>query len=79
MCFWFIPKRLKQPHLELVHWWLLVHSSCLNHVLFKFEPFDFVSITFFQIQELLNLGPCVHYTFLNAKDYVSTNIYGKLK
>ncbi len=21
------PKRLEQPHPELVHWWLLVHSS----------------------------------------------------
>jgi hypothetical protein len=21
------PKRLEWPHLELVHWWLLVHSS----------------------------------------------------
>ncbi len=25
------PKWLEQPHLELVHWWLLVHSS---------HPFD---------------------------------------
>jgi len=23
------PKRLEWPHLELVHWWLLVHSSLL--------------------------------------------------
>ncbi len=27
MCFWFIPKRLQRPHPQLVHWWLLVHSS----------------------------------------------------
>jgi hypothetical protein len=25
--FGFIPKRLERPHPELVHWWLLVHSS----------------------------------------------------
>jgi hypothetical protein len=27
MWFWFIPKRLQGPHPQLVHWWLLVHSS----------------------------------------------------
>jgi hypothetical protein len=24
------PKRLEQPHLELVHWWLLVYFNLLN-------------------------------------------------
>jgi hypothetical protein len=47
-------------------------------VLPKFEPFDFGSVTFFQIQEPLDLIfelgsiPCTHYTFPNAKNYVST-------
>jgi hypothetical protein len=27
MCFSFIRKRLEWPHPQLVHWWLLVHSS----------------------------------------------------
>jgi len=27
MCLGSSPKRLEQPHPELVHWWLLVHSS----------------------------------------------------
>ncbi len=29
MGFWFIPKRLQRPHPQLMHWWLLVHSSPL--------------------------------------------------
>ncbi len=57
----------------------------LSQILRKFEPFDFNSITFFQIQELSNLVlesgsvSCTHYAFLNAKDYVSTKFYDKLK
>jgi hypothetical protein len=57
----------------------------LNQGFPKFEPFGFSFITFFQIQEPLDLifelgqVPCTHYTFPNAKDYVSTNFYGKLK
>jgi hypothetical protein len=50
----------------------------LSQVLPKFEPFDFDSITFFQIQEPLDsifergLASYTHYTFPNAKNYVST-------
>jgi hypothetical protein len=57
----------------------------LSHVFPKSKPFSFGSITFFQIQEPLDLVfepgpiPCTHYTFFNAKDYVSTSFYGKLK
>jgi hypothetical protein len=51
----------------------------LSQVFKKFEPFDFGSITFLQIQEPLNLVPCVYYTFPNGKDYVSTKIYDKLR
>ncbi len=28
--FYSSPKRLEQPHPELVHWWLLVHSSFVS-------------------------------------------------
>ncbi len=50
----------------------------------KFEPFGSGSITSFQIQEppdpIFEQGsvPCTHYTFPNAKDYVSTKFYDKL-
>jgi hypothetical protein len=57
----------------------------LSQVLPEYEPLNFDSITFFQIQEPLDLGfelipvPCTHYTFPNAKDYVNTIFYEKLK
>jgi hypothetical protein len=57
----------------------------LNQVLPKYEPFNFDSITFFQIQEPLDVGfelgpiPCTHYTLPNAKNYVNTKFYDKLK
>jgi hypothetical protein len=60
----------------------------LNQVFPKFESFGIGSITFFQIQEPLDLVfesssvPCTHYTFPNApnaKDYASKFFYGKLK
>jgi hypothetical protein len=57
----------------------------LSQVFPNFESFGLGSITFFQIQEPLDLVfepslvPCTDYTFPNAKDYVSTNFYGKLK
>ncbi len=36
MCFWFILKRLQWSHPQLVHWWLLVHSSP-PHLLLLFK------------------------------------------
>jgi hypothetical protein len=56
-----------------------------GQVLPKFEPFGSGSIIIFQIQEppdpIFELGwvPCTHYTFPNAKDYVSAKFYKKLK
>jgi hypothetical protein len=32
-CFGSSPKRLQQPHAQLVHWWLLVHPA--NFVMFS--------------------------------------------
>jgi hypothetical protein len=57
----------------------------LSQILPKFEPFTLNSITIFQIQENLDLIfelsqiPCTHYKFPNAKDYVNTKFYDKLK
>jgi len=57
----------------------------LSQVLPKFEPFNYGFITFFQIQEPLDLVfelglvPFTHYTFPNAKDYVNPKFYDKLK
>jgi len=57
----------------------------LSQVFPKFESFSLGFITFFQIKKPLDLVfepspiPCTHYTFPNAKDYASTNFYGKLK
>ncbi len=37
-CVWVHPqKRLERPHPELVHWWLLVHSSHIEECLCKSE------------------------------------------
>jgi hypothetical protein len=32
------PKRLKRTHLELVHWWLLVHSNRLSFLFDDCQP-----------------------------------------
>jgi hypothetical protein len=57
----------------------------LSQVLPKFEPFSFDFFIFSQIQEpsdpAFELGSVsgTHYTFPDAKDYMSTKFYDKLK
>jgi hypothetical protein len=57
----------------------------LSQVLPKFEPFDSGSITFFQIQELLDSAfepgpvPCTHYSFPNAERLCEYKVLRQIK
>jgi len=60
-------------------------SKGFSQSLSKFEPSNSILFNFFQIQEHPDLNfelgpvPCTHYTFSNAKDYVSTKFYKQIK
>jgi len=61
-------KRLRQAHLQLVHWWLLIHSSRQSTTFLQSAFFCFL------VQNFALLQSCLNFFVTNSMIFKKTNL-----